>query len=123
MERKVSCIEENGVIKASPETLLVNPGDTIRWENQLSEAYRATNFSPQDPPLFEEEVIEIPAGLPSVPVLVEASPRVGESVEYHYLLEPVNPEMPSVDPVIVVESPANPPQSMTVQGQSNTSRL
>jgi hypothetical protein len=110
MEHIVSCIEVNGAIQASPEILRVNPGDTILWKNQLSEAYRATNFSPQDPPLFGEEVIEIPAGLPSAPVLVEASPRVGESFEYHYLLEPVNPATPSVDPVIVVESPANPPQ-------------
>jgi hypothetical protein len=115
MEHKeyiVSCIYVNGEIKADPETLHVKPGDTIRWQNQLSKPYRATNFAPQNPQnprLFGDPSIEIPAGL-SLPVLVEASPNLGESFEYHYLLEPANPEMPSIDPVIVVESPANPPQ-------------
>ncbi|HEV3037118.1 MAG TPA: hypothetical protein VHA33_04960 [Candidatus Angelobacter sp.] len=112
MERIVSCIEVNGEIQASPEILRVNPGDTIRWENQLSEAYRATDFSPQDPRLCGDQVIEIPAGSPSAPIRVEENPNRGQSFEYHYLLEPVIPGKPPIDPVIIVESPANPPQTI-----------
>lgn len=106
MEYVVSCIEVNGAITASPDTLRVNPGDTIRWRNELSEDYRATNFSPQDPKLFVDTVIELPAGLPSVAATVAAKPSSGTSFEYHYSLVPVNSGESAVDPVIVVESPA-----------------
>ncbi len=106
MERTVSCSEVNGVITASPDPLRVNPGDTIQWKNELSEAYQATDFSPQDPPLFGDPVIEIPAGSPSEPATVAAKPNNGRSFEYHYSLVPVNPGKPTADPVIVVESPA-----------------
>lgn len=108
MERIVSCVEVNGVITASPDTLRVNPGDTIKWDNQLSDAYRATNFSPEDPqnpPLFGDTEIEIPAHSPSEPATVAANPNNGKSFEYHYSLVPVDPEKSTTDPVIVVESP------------------
>src|SRR5215831_12665355 len=114
MEHVVWCKYQNGVdgaIEADPEMLIVNPGDTIQWKNQLSEPYRATKFVPKDPSLFGKETIDIPVDSPSAPQMVVAKPGSGSSFTYKYWLEPVDPAKQSLDPVIVVVSPTNPPQN------------
>jgi hypothetical protein len=109
MEHIVSCCESNGAVKVEPDPLHVNPGDTVRWKNQLPETYRVTNFSPDSPPLFGSEAIEIPAGTTSTPATVATSPDRGPSLPYHYSLVPTQGGA-LIDPVIIVDSPGNPPR-------------
>jgi plastocyanin len=105
MEHIVVCIEVNGEVKIEPDTLRVLPGDTIIWQNMLTETYQVTNFSPDNPPLFGPEAIVSPAGSTSLPATVLQSPAPGRSIEYHYWLDPMKGD---IDPVIIVEAPGHP---------------